>query len=283
MWNAIKARHPTEAAKLASSSTVHAYQLPSPRKHPVQQSSEQATSQAAQLLQHPRDSSAEGLPEAHYAVAPPGVRTNTWESEPSEDRHPSTGFGLDWPALLQLSVRLRAAEGSAHTNTGSANSSAHVPLQQSSVRNRSSPVHNVQTAVPPHVEAASGSTQSSLQSASVSQPEVLRRAQASFADLRRIVQNVLTLGDTVNDPVDEPAVSDTSGTPDTNLLASVASAYLAFMCTKFAQCSIYVPGCIMHNICLLMYIMHDQHCSRHKTICAHSPSLQQQMQLEIHE
>ena len=223
MWNAIKARRPTEAAQLASSTTVNAYQLPSPRKRPMQQDTEQTASHSAQTLQSPGHSSAEELSEAYNASAPP---MNRREPELSEDGHASPGFGLDWPALLQLSARLRAAQAPATSSTGFTNSSADMPLHQRSVRSRSSPVHNVPTAGSPHAEAVPGAIHSSLQSAPVSQPEVLRRAQASFADLRRIVQNVLTIGDNTNDPVNdpanEPASSDTLGTPDVTIYAQSA-------------------------------------------------------------
>lgn len=212
MWNAIKARHPTEAARLASSSTVNAYQLPSPSKRAMQQDTEQTASQSAQILQSPRHSSAEELSEAYNASAP---LINRREPELLEDSHSSPGFGLDWPALLQLSARLRAAQAPATSSTGFTDSSANVPLHQNSVRSRSSPVHSVPTAGSPHAEAVPGAI-----SAPVSQPEVLRRAQASFADLRRIVQNVLTLGDNTNDPANEPASSDTSA-PPTAVLAGI--------------------------------------------------------------
>ncbi len=193
MWNAIQARHPTQAAQLSDSSAVITYHPTSPVRSA---SRDQADSRpphqsiADEHALHGRGRSTELIHAIMHTVMVRHQAASTEQQNPSE-APVAPGIGdvgsITFPGAASSSMAARVGLGllaplrldsrvdetlSASSSTAESASVSRYPAVVTGAR----PLHLSPTRVP--------RSASNVSSASPSQSEHLRRAQAAFADLR---------------------------------------------------------------------------------------------------
>ena len=213
MWNSIQARHPEEAAHLSKSPAVISFDPASPPQPTAQPRTEQQSSQQAQSDQGfqdqltafttvhllpglpPSQRQNEGLPLSSASVESGSVRRNIFSRlaglallVPHSTATESTSVQQAQHEAATASNPVSASSAavlSAHgTTSAPASSVSHTSASMGSSASRASETMHAGEVRRDRASVMHTGAETAYQSAH--QPEVLRRAQAAFSDLRDI-------------------------------------------------------------------------------------------------